>query len=407
MQVEGSSTIASTEDATLRPTETSTAAGMKLPPATPRFAFVDGLRGFSALAIVIFHIWNYEPAPYPAFEYTPWIVDATFRHVLRTAVQVLLVISGFVVAYTLRKTLVTPQEIVWFLGRRVVRLMPAYWVTIAIIILVDILCQQVWNLSSPFDGTVSVKRLSAHLTLLQDIMGDEALSAGIWTICIEMQFYVVAILGWGLAQNLVSRPDPNTARPSVWGLMAVFVPAALVSLFYFRSLKGTDPFVVRFLWMFFLGMVTWWTLDKTIPEEVYAMVIAVGLAELINSEWRIPNAVALTTSLAIFTAGKLGRFPSWLNWRWLQYLGRISYSLYLIHFPVCHLLTGVGWKWCNDSPTPFQADVILLVSLLASVGAAHVLYMLVEAPSNRWSALMKQKSEQTAARPMTELPSAS
>ena len=30
-----------------------------------RFAFVDGLRGLAALAIVVFHLWWYEPEPYP------------------------------------------------------------------------------------------------------------------------------------------------------------------------------------------------------------------------------------------------------------------------------------------------------------------------------------------------------
>jgi len=373
-----------------------------------RFVFVDGLRGLAALTIVVFHIWCYEPAPYPAFEDSHWIVNLAFRR-MRVAVQVLLVISGFVVAYTLRKTWVSPREIFWFLGRRIVRLIPPYWVTIGVIILVDILCQRIWNLTSPFDGPLSLRRVSAHLTLMQDVLGHEALSAGIWTICIEMQFYVVAVLAWGVAQRIAPRPVTNEPRPSVWGLLAVFVPAAFASLFYWRPDEATSPYVIHFLWMFFLGMVTWWTLDRTVPTFIFVAIIAVGVVELrfsfeelrFQNEWWIYNTVALTTAVAIFAAGRLNRMQVWLNWRWLQYLGRISYSPYLIHFPVCHLIMSAGWKWFNETPSPVQADAILLASLLASILAAHFVYMFVETPANRWAANLKRIAETPASKEPT------
>jgi len=361
-----------------------------------RFAFVDGLRGLAALAIVIFHIWWYEPAPRMALRETHWIFDEAIK-LARGGVQILLVVSGFVIAFTLRKTWFTPGEVCSFIGRRLVRLVPAYWFAIGVVIGVAALCQHC-ELPSPFDGKPSLLRAAAHMAFLQDIVGHESLGAGMWTLCIEMQFYLVAILGWGLAQRLFPRPVADQPQPSDWGLVAVFAPFAIASLLHWRSMDGTDPWVTHFIWMFFLGMSTWWTLDRTLPPAAYALVISIAVVDLmlcntetwVNAEWRYWNGVALATTLAIFTAGWRQRLHVWLNWSPLQYLGRISYSLYLIHFPICHLVTAAGWKMCGNSPTPIQARMILLAAVPASLLAGHALYLLVEAPSARWAARMKR-----------------
>ena len=359
-------------------------------PAT-RFAFVDGLRGFAALAIVIFHIWWYEPDPYPALDQAHWIIDAAFLRV-RGGVQVLLVISGFVIAYTLRRTWVTPSEVFSFIGRRLIRLVPTYWVAIASVILVDALCQKWLGLSSPFEGEVTISRVSAHLTFLQDVFGHDPLGAGMWTLCIEMQFYFVAVLGLGLAQRVMPRPLVSEPRPSAAGLLLVFAPVAFISLFHWRTLESTDVWVTHFLWMFFLGMTTWWTLDNTLPRRIFDAILCVALVELyFDAEWRYENTVALATALSIFAAARREKMGVWLNWPWLQHVGKISYSLYLIHFPVCHLLTTAGWKWYADRPTSLQALAIMVAAFLTSLVAGHVLYVLVEAPSARWAAKTKSK----------------
>ena len=381
-------------------------------PTPSRFVFVDGLRGLAALAIVVFHIWWYEPAPYPALESAHWIFDAAFLRI-RVGVQILLVISGFVIAYTMRSTWVTWREVLLFISRRLVRLVPTYWVAIGVVILVDITCRNLLKLPSPIDGDVSITRDTAHMAFLQDVFGHEALSAGMWTVCIEVQFYLAAIIGWGMAQRMFARPDSTQPRPSSVGLMVVFAPVAFLCLFHWRAVPETSPWVIHFFWMFFIGMVTWWALDRTIPLSLFAAIMGIGILDLLIDaplrhqlwtamvsgspsvdveieSWRYENGVALSTALAIYYAGSRNRLHSWLNWPWLQYLGKISYSLYLIHFSVCHLLTAAAWRLFGDSPTAIQASLILLASFWASLLAAHVLYVLIEAPSGRWSAKMKK-----------------
>lgn len=385
----------------MEPTETSTssaslpqvgaAESVTTPPSSAapavRFVFVDGLRGLAALGIALYHIWRYEPLPYPSLEFVPPIVDWLL---LRTwiGVQFLLVVSGFVIAYTLRNTWVTPREAVSFVVRRIVRLLPPYWVTIGLVVLLHFVCVPWWGWPSPFEDSLSARRVLAHLVFLQDVLGESPLSAGIWTVCIEMQFYVVCVLGWWFTQRLLTRSGSSPPRASTWHLVLVFGPLALISLMHWNRLDSTEPWVTHFLCSFFLGMLTWWTLDGTVPRSVF-VAAAIVVAAHLSWQWKLENALALTAAVSIFVAGRTGHMHDWLNWRWVQFLGRISYSLYLIHYPVSHLVMWCGWRWFGDAPTAAQSSLILFLCLVASIAAGQALYVLVEAPSGRCSAWLK------------------
>lgn len=380
-----------TSDGTDQVTESDSARAVVHPAV--RFVFIDGLRGLAALGIVLYHTWRYEPAlttdplKYASNDFVPAAIDWVL---LRTwiGVQFLLVVSGFVIAFTLRNTWVTPREALSFIGRRIVRLWPPYAVTILFVLLLHAACVSRWAFPSPFEESPTFTRVLVHLTFMQDALGYAPLSAAIWTICIEMQFYVVSVIGWGLAQRLVTRPNPSHPRPSANSLMLVFAPFALATLLVWSRQDSTEAWVIHFLSAFFLGMLTWWTLDRTVPTSMFFVTIAVVAGHL-AVQWKSENALALAATLAIFLAGRTNHFHDWLNWRWLQYLGRISYSLYLIHYPVSHFVMWLCWRWCDHAPTPAQATLILFTSFTASLAAGHLLYVTVEAPSGRWSTWLK------------------
>ncbi len=380
-------------------------AASSAPPRTDikpavRFAFVDGLRGLAALCVVVFHTWLYEPSPRALLVDAHRLFDEAFWR-LKFGVNLLLVVSGFVIAFTLRNTWVTPRECLSFVSRRIVRLVPAYWFAIGFAVLTGILCRDWLQLEPPVEGEVSLPRVLAHLGFVQDVLGYGSLSAGLWTVCIEMQFYVVAVLGWGAAQYLVPRPDKDQPRPAVAALLLVFAPLAIGSLVGCYRQESTEIWVIYYLWRFVLGMSVWWTLDRTIPVSIFAIVVAIAAGQLVyefgfdplfdwNSGLPSANCVSLATALAIYFAGRTERLHLWLNWRWLQFVGRISYSLYLIHFPVIHVLTHLGWKWCGNTPTTIQAAGIMGSSIAASLLAGYWLHVLVEAPSFRWATKLKR-----------------
>ena len=79
--------------------------------------------------------------------------------------------------------------------------------------------------------------------------------------------------------------------------------------------------------------------------------------------------------------GRRGHLGDWLTWRPLQYLGRISYSLYLIHYATSWVVVSIG---CSLTPNNPKAAVLWMAGgVVASIGAADLFYRCVEAPSLR------------------------
>lgn len=70
-------------------------------------------------------------------------------------------------------------------------------------------------------------------------------------------------------------------------------------------------------------------------------------------------------------------FPNWglfaaLNWKWMRFIGILSYSLYLTHYTVIFAV----WKYLPNLPKALQAGIALLISL----GLAYLIYKFIEFP---------------------------
>ena len=100
-------------------------------------------------------------------------------------------------------------------------------------------------------------------------------------------------------------------------------------------------------------------------------------------------AVALATGLAIFVLGRRGRLQTSFRWGWLQFLGKISYSLYLTHFPVASIFLSATYMLTGDDPRWALASLVAALGL--AIGAGGLFYRLVEAPSVRFSARFKRE----------------
>src|SRR5262249_1333200 len=104
--------------------------------------------------------------------------------------------------------------------------------------------------------------------------------------------------------------------------------------------------------------------------------------------------VGLLTAISIFVVGRLDRLHRWLDAWPLQYLGRISYSLYLIHpvlgDPVVYYIRGrlVGTEF-----SPFVALGFFTAAFAVSLIGAHLMYRFLEKPSIELARKLKVKEE--------------
>ena len=351
-----------------------------------RFTLVDSLRGIAALLVAWHHIVWWGPFSETAETALPSFVLKIADNGMY-GVQMFFVISGFVIAYSIRGARITPSFLGNFALRRSIRLDPPYWTAMVSVLLLHFFGTLTGLLPSPFDAPPQVQQVLAHLLYLQDIIGYENLSLGFWTLCIEVQFYLLLVIFTGIAQRL---PGSDAERgASGANLLIMFLPLALASLFYFHLDRSYSPWVVRQFGMFFLGSLVWWTLEGRLPVWVLLAYCGAVLIRL-YLEYHLGLTIALITGVMIYVAGLTGHLQNWGSQSWLQFLGRVSYSLYLVHYPVMHVVENAGLSLTGNSAT--SAVFWMVVSLVASIGAAQLLYVCVEAPSVRLAARFKQPS---------------
>ncbi|MEN6405402.1 MAG: acyltransferase [Thermoguttaceae bacterium] len=344
--------------------------------------FLDALRGLGALGVACYHIHRYHPLRAP--------VDSLLPQFLQTAllygwigVPVFFLIAGFVAAHSLRNTSMSPGEFGNYALRRVVRLGVPYWTTILFVVALDFVVRyglHAASLVSPLRGP----RVLVNFLFLQDILGYRNISAGTWFVCIDLQFGLLFALLWTVAQRAASRPWVRSLL-----LILLFIPPGLLSLYWFINLRTQyDMWVLYFFCMPLFGALAWWALERRIPRVVFwafAAAMAVGLAH----GWRLEIVIALIAGVIIYGVGRAGHLTDWLAGRRLQYLGRISYSLFLIHYPVGWIVVSLGHWLTNGNPV--LAVGWLFVAMAVSLIAADWMYRFVELPSVRLAARLKAR----------------
>jgi peptidoglycan/LPS O-acetylase OafA/YrhL len=171
--------------------------------------------------------------------------------------------------------------------------------------------------------------------------------------------------------------------------MAVFLPLGLAGLFFFNvATYDYSPWAIYYFHMPLFGAMAWWALEGRIPRKMFWAFAAVMLGGIayrahlgLDYKKGLDVSVALIAGVTIYLVGRRGHLGDWLTTRSLQYLGRISYSLYLVHYATSWIVVSIGCRLTPDNP---QAAVgWMALGVVVSIGAADLFYRFVEAPSLR------------------------
>jgi peptidoglycan/LPS O-acetylase OafA/YrhL len=361
-------------------------AGIAVIPATKpthsaRFTFIDGLRGIAAMGVVCCHLMVYGRFAHQFKEFTPTFL---YKIVLNgfLGVPVFFVLSGFVIAYSQRGIVITGRFLGNFALRRSLRLDPPYWTTIILMLSLKALMGHVRGEEViPFPGWPAI---AAHIFYLQSLLHVPEINGVFWTLCYEVQFYLVlTILVW-ICQSLPLANRPllgfrHGSRLLVFGAIGIISVAA-----HLKWIPVPQGLFIDRWYSFFIGVLIWWILDRSVSAKWLWAYMAIMLGAVMLDARHGDAGVWLTTFMtpvgggAIFLVAWLGKLETLLRGRVIQFLGRISYSLYLIHIPIGGLVDSVGVRYYHGSPLLVYLWIAL--SIAGSITFAYVMYRFVERP---------------------------
>jgi len=343
---------------------------MPMRPHADRMPLIDALKAVACVLIVLHHLAFYGPMSDAAYPLAPGLVDWLYGYG-RMAVQAFLVLGGFLAAMTLAPQGARAFGAPWpLILRRYQRLVLPCLVALAAAIVSAAIARQLMSHPSIPD-TPSLPQLLAHTVLLHDLLDQEALSAGIWYVAIDLQLYALAVAVFVVA---------GRARPSAPGHagIALVVLLTAASLFWLNRHAALDETALYFAGSYGLGLLAFRASRAERPGRWLAAIALLGLAALMI-EFRERIAVALATALLLGWSQAPSRAARWPVPAWLARLGQRSYSVFLIHFPVCLLVNATVHRLWPGEPWINAAGMGL--AFVLSLAAAGPLYRHVESRS--------------------------
>lgn len=359
---------------------------------------VQALRALAVGLVVIYHIWPYR-------------LPGGF-----IGVDVFFVISGFLITAHLAREYESTGSISLsrFWARRIRRLLPAAFVVLAactilaFVVLPAVVLQETLRQIAASAGYVLNWVLAADSVDYLAAGNQPTVVQHYWTLSVEEQFYIAWPLLVVAVALVVGRLRGRRPRASVvFGWTGLVVVA--LSLAYSVYLTAFSPSVAYFAtttraWEFAAGGLlavavarwphavervrSWAPVSRTAALTVLGVAIIGASSFIINGDSAFPGAVAafpVIGTLLVILGGTPQPRPvaALTRWRPVQFLGDVSYSTYLWHWPLITTLVILLGR---------RPSVLEGVGLaLASVALAAVTKYLVEDPARRSPVLTRRR----------------
>jgi len=328
---------------------------------------VDWGKAVASQLIVLHHLVIYGPMAREADPLAPdvfaWLADPA-----RLVVQLFLVIGGYLAARSLMPEPARAAQARWqalpeLAVTRYWRLAKPALVALAAALLAALVAR--WLMDDPSTPPAPTWRQAlANALFLQDIVGEDALTVGLWYVAIDLQLFVgLAVLSAGLRLTRL--------RDRALAVVAVTLVGGLVvaSLCDFNRHADLDMWAIYFFGSYGLGVLAHWVRQRRYRAGwLLALAAVVGVALWVD--WR--SRIALAGAMAVWLGSGLGgrTLAASALMPLARWLSGISYEVFLMHYPVSLLVGAVVHNWWPDSlPINFMGLMAAWgLSLMAGVG---------------------------------------
>lgn len=314
----------------------------------PLAPVIDLIKAVAAQLIVLHHLAWFGPMSDVAVQLSPWIdaLRSGLANYGRYAVFAFIAVGGYLAAMSLSSSGVdSPLRLI---GRRYLRLTLPFAAAMLLAVTSAAIARQLMTHDS-IGNPVGSGQFVAHLLLLHSLLGVESLSAGVWYVAIDFQLHALLVaLLW------LTEPQPCRPASADYLRFALVASLALASLLYFSRDALWDATALYFFGAYAFGVLAAWAGHAAQPALLWLTMVLLGGVAL-GVEFRGRIAVALLTALALAWAQR----HSWRAQPLLAALGRTSYALFLVHFPVCLVINALFTHYVADSPALNLAGVLL------------------------------------------------
>ena len=342
-------------------------------PTGKRFATLDGLRGIAVLTVVLSHLSLLHINPFP--------ID--FTGIGKCGVYLFFVLSAFLLTYQFFERGIqssfTVQALANYFWRRALRVLPLFYLVVLVGgITTRFFASDLGGAGFPY--TLTLREMVAHFLLLEG-------TGVLWSVPVEFKFYFLLplIAGGFLLTGRKGAAVDVIMAVSLIALLQHWFPTSALSLgtvdlryflavFVIGSLCASIAFKVPFDRHPGVASAIAWTIAAililTVPSIYSAVIRPVPTGYFQKSLLFYAILWAAFLYMALHAEGCL---RSLLTSRFLVFMGRISFSVYLLHFPIlriCHKLAP-GSRWVGA------------LAFLLILGVATVSYRLIERPLSR------------------------
>lgn len=363
---------------------------------TEFFAALEGMRGLAALGVVFYHmLWHWHLYGSSVIRHGFLFVDLFF------------IISGFVISHIYAARLRSARELGEFALLRTARLYPLHLATLLLVAGLTLLAARLATLGGPF-VVLAKEPMLAHntpkeffhsLVLLQAVLphpSTYSFNRPSWSISVEYCTYVAfalaALLASGRRSWLVAMASVTAVLTAValWGHGGLASGAPLLRCL----LSFSCGVLLQFAWRQGHRAARTRLRDGWVPHAAETLCLLL----IVTVMSRFGDHREQFLVIPVFAAGVLlltlsrGWLTRLLETPAVQYLGRSSYSIYMIHFPLLLLFSG-GLELYGYSQSPGHVTEmaewarygVSLVYVATVIAVSGVTYRFIEVPPRAWA----------------------